>query len=308
MSSQAPVPFLQVDSFTREPFAGNPAAVCLLEAEPPAAWMQHVAAEMNLSETAFTWPSGESLGLRWFTPVAEVDLCGHATLATAHVLWETKRLAKGESIGLRWFTPLAEVDLCGHATLATAHVLWETKRLAKGETATFETRSGRLTANQAGDAIQLDFPAEPAEACPAGDLADALGSEIVWHGKNRMDFIAQLPSAEAVRCCAPDLQRLSKLQTRGVIITAKADSGKADFVSRFFCPGLGIDEDPVTGSAHCCLAPFWSERLGKKSLTGYQASKRGGTVGCELAGDRVLLNGHAVTVFSGQVHAVPSGA
>jgi PhzF family phenazine biosynthesis protein len=271
MSSQAPVPFLQVDSFTREPFAGNPAAVCLLEAEPPAAWMQHVAAEMNLSETAFTWPSGES-------------------------------------IGLRWFTPLAEVDLCGHATLATAHVLWETERLAKGETATFETRSGRLTANQAGDAIQLDFPAEPAEACPAGDLADALGSEIVWHGKNRMDFIAQLPNAEAVRCCAPDLQRLSKLQTRGVIITAKADSGKADFVSRFFCPGLGIDEDPVTGSAHCCLAPFWSERLGKKSLTGYQASKRGGTVGCELAGDRVLLNGHAVTVFSGQVHAVPSGA
>ena len=112
----------------------------------------------------------------------------------------------------------------------------------------------------------------------------------------------------AVRCCAPDLQRLAKLETRGVIITAEADSDEADFISRFFCPGLGIDEDPVTGSAHCCLAPLWSERLGKKSLTGYQASKRGGTVGCELAGDRVLLNGHAVTVFSGQVHAVPSGA
>ena len=271
MSSQVPVPFLQVDSFTREPFAGNPAAVCLLETEPPAAWMQHVAAEMNLSETAFTWPSGEALGLRWFTPVAEVELCGHATLATAHALWETKRLAKGEK-------------------------------------ATFKTLSGQLTASQAGHTIQLDFPAEPAEACPAGNLADALGSEIVWHGKNRMDFIAQLPSAEAVRCCAPDLQRLAKLETRGVIITAEADSDEADFISRFFCPGLGIDEDPVTGSAHCCLAPLWSERLGKKTLTGYQASKRGGTVGCELAEDRVLLNGHAVTVFSGQVHAVPSGA
>ena len=271
MPDMATIPFLQVDSFTREPFGGNPAAVCLLESEPPPDWMQHVAAEMNLSETAFAWPSSNGFGLRWFTPVAEVDLCGHATLATAHALWETKRLAKGEP-------------------------------------AWFDTRSGRLTAIQASDAIRMDFPAEPAEACDPGDLANALGSEIVWCGQNRMDFLVQLPDAASVRSCTPDLLRLAKLETRGVIVTAGSDVDEADFVSRFFCPGLGIDEDPVTGSAHCCLAPFWAERLGRTSLTGHQISRRGGVVDCELAGDRVLLGGHAVTVLAGEVLATPTGA
>ena len=271
MPERAPIPFLQIDSFTREPFGGNPAAVCLLDTEPSAVWMQQVATEMNLSETAFAWPSGDRFGLRWFTPVAEVDLCGHATLATAHALWETKRLAKGEP-------------------------------------ALFDTRSGRLTASQAGGGIRMDFPAEPAEACDAGDLANALGSEVVWCGQNRMDYLVQLPDATEVRDCAPDLPRLAKLKTRGVIITATSANDEADFVSRFFCPGLGIDEDPVTGSAHCCLAPFWAERQGKTSLTGHQVSRRGGVVDCELAGERVLLDGHAVTVLTGQVLATPTGA
>ena len=177
MPERAPIPFLQIDSFTREPFGGNPAAVCLLDTEPSAVWMQQVATEMNLSETAFAWPSGDRFGLRWFTPVAEVDLCGHATLATAHALWETKRLAKGEP-------------------------------------ALFDTRSGRLTASQAGGGIRMDFPAEPAEACDAGDLANALGSEVVWCGQNRMDYLVQLPDATEVRDCAPDLPRSAKLKTQ----------------------------------------------------------------------------------------------
>ena len=271
MPSQAGIPLLQIDAFAAEPFTGNPAAVCLPATEPPAGWMQQVAAEMNLSETAFAWPSGNGFGLRWFTPVAEVDLCGHATLATAHALWETGRLAKGEP-------------------------------------ARFTTRSGELTASQAGEAIQLDFPAVPAEACPAGGLAGALGSEIIWCGKNRTDFIVQLPSAEAVRRCAPDFPRLTKLETRGVIVTAEADDDRTDFISRFFCPALGIDEDPVTGSAHCCLAPFWAERLGRDTLVGFQTSKRGGFVRCTLAGERVLLGGRAVTIFSGIMSAPPPGA
>ncbi len=270
MPSQAGIPLLQIDAFVVEPFTGNPAAVCLPATEPPAGWMQQVAAEMNLSETAFAWRSGNGFGLRWFTPVAEVDLCGHATLATAHALWETDRLAKGEP-------------------------------------ARFTTRSGELTASQAGEAIQLDFPAEPAEACPVDGLAGALGSEIIWCGKNRMDFMVQLPSAEAVRRCAPDFPRLAKLETRGVIVTAGADDDRTDFISRFFCPAHGIDEDPVTGSAHCCLAPFWAERLGRDTLVGFQASKRGGFVRCTLAGDRVLLGGRAVTIFSGMMSAPPPG-
>jgi len=271
MPGSAPILFLQIDSFTRQPFGGNPAAVCLLETEPPADWMQHVAAEMNLSETAFTWPGTGAFGLRWFTPVAEVDLCGHATLAAAHALWETKHLAKNDPV-------------------------------------LFDTRSGRLIASQKGDAIRMDFPVEAAIASDEGDLANALGSEIVWCGQNRMDYIVQLTDAAAVRECAPDLPRLAKLETRGVIITALADNDESDFVSRFFCPGLGIDEDPVTGSAHCCLAPFWAERLGKTSLTGHQVSQRGGVIDCELAGDRVLLVGHAVTVLKGQVLATTTGA
>ncbi|MDP6795387.1 MAG: PhzF family phenazine biosynthesis protein [Verrucomicrobiota bacterium] len=271
MPSRADISILQIDAFAAEPFTGNPAAVCLPATEPPTGWMQQVASEMNLSETAFAWPSGD----------------GHR---------------------LRWFTPVAEVDLCGHATLATAHALWESGRLAKGEQAVFETQSGKLTASQAGDAIQLDFPAEPAEACVDDVLEQAIGTEVIWCGKNRMDFMVQLPSANAVRRCRPDLPRLAKLETRGIIITAEADDDRTDFISRFFCPTLGINEDPVTGSAHCCLTPFWAERLGRNTLVGFQASKRGGFVRCTLTGDRVLLGGQAVTIFSGTMNTPPPGA
>ena len=264
MPDMATIPFLQVDSFTHEPFGGNPAAVCLLESEPPPDWMQHVAAEMNLSETAFAWPSGDGFGLRWFTPVAEVDLCGHATLATAHALWETGRLAKGEP-------------------------------------AVFESRSGELTASQVGDAIQLDFPAEPAEAYPGDDLEQAIGTEVIWFGKNRMDLLVQLPSAEAVRQYRPDLPRLAKLETRGIIVTAEADEDRIDFISRFFCPALGIDEDPVTGSAHCQLIPYWAKRLGKTKMLARQISKRGGTIYCEYLGDRVKIGGRALTFMRGEI-------
>ena len=271
MPSQAKVSVLQIDAFAGEPFTGNPAAVCLPDTEPPADWMQRVAAEMNLSETAFTWPSGDGFGLRWFTPVDEVDLCGHATLATAHALWETRRLANDKP-------------------------------------AIFKTRSGTLTARQTGQLIEMNFPAEPATECgPPDDLARPLGSEILWCGQNRMDILVQIANEQAVRNLAPDLDRLARLGTRGVIVTAISENGQVDFVSRFFCPSLGIDEDPVTGSAHCCLAPFWAERLGRDELVGFQASRRGGFVKCTLAGDRVLLGGQAVTILSGAMIAPPPG-
>ena len=271
MPSQAKVSVLQIDAFAGEPFTGNPAAVCLPDTEPPADWMQRVAAEMNLSETAFTWPSSDGFGLRWFTPVDEVDLCGHATLATAHALWETRRLANDKP-------------------------------------AIFKTRSGTLTARQNGQLIEMNFPAEPATECvPPDDLARPLGSEILWYGQNRMDILGQIANEQAVRNLAPDLDRLARLGTRGVIVTAISENGQVDFVSRFFCPSLGIDEDPVTGSAHCCLAPFWAERLGRDELVGFQASRRGGFVKCTLAGDRVLLGGQAVTILSGAMIAPPPG-
>ena len=272
MPSQAKVPVLQIDAFADEPFAGNPAAVCLPDTEPAADWMQRIATEMNLSETAFAWPSGDGFRLRWFTPVDEVDLCGHATLAVAHALWETKRLANDQP-------------------------------------AVFQTRSGTLTARQNDQLIEMDFPAEPATHCELPDgLAKALGAEILWCGQNRMDILAQTASEQTVRGLSPDLDRLARLGTRGVIVTAISENGQADFVSRFFCPSLGIDEDPVTGSAHCCLTPFWAERLGRGELVGFQASMRGGFVQCTLAGDRVLLGGRAVTIFSGEMIAPPAGA
>jgi len=272
MPSQAGIPLLQIDAFAGEPFTGNPAAVCLPATEPPAGWMQQVAAEMNLSETAFAWPSGDGFGLRWFTPVAEVDLCGHATLATAHALWETGRLAKGDP-------------------------------------AVFQTRSGRLSARQDGAIIELDFPGEPATPCePPGGLAKALGAELLWCGQNRFDYLVQVADEPAVLGLEPDLAYLAKLDTRGVIVTAMARrDDAADFVSRFFCPALGIDEDPVTGSAHCALAPFWAERLGQETFVGFQASGRGGRVQCTLDGERVRLGGKAVTVLSGAMHALPPG-
>ncbi len=256
---------IQVDAFTDRPFGGNPAAVCLLTEPRDDAWMQHVGREMNLSETAF--------------------------------------LLKGEDgFSLRWFTPAVEVDLCGHATLASAHALWEEGLAAPGETIRFHTRSGLLTASRRGDHIELDFPATPESACeaPAG-LVEALGVEPLFVGKSAFDYLVLLKNAAAVRSASPDFGRLGKISARGVVVTAPSDDPRFDFVSRFFAPAAGIDEDPVTGSAHCCLAPFWQGRLGKAEMDAYQASARGGVLKVRVEGDRVKIGGRAVTVLRGEL-------
>jgi predicted PhzF superfamily epimerase YddE/YHI9 len=259
------VPLFQVDAFTDRPFGGNPAAVCLLDAPAPDGWMRDVAAEMNLSETAFTWPEGEAHRLRWFTPCVEVDLCGHATLATAHVLF-----ARGAG------------------------------------SARFLTRSGELLASRRGDWIELDFPALPVrEATPPAGLADALGAAPVAVGESRFDCVVELESEETVRGLRPDFAALLALDARGVIVTSRG--AKYDFVSRCFFPKVGVDEDPVTGSAHCALAPYWAARLGRAEMTGYQASARGGVVRVRLAGKRVFLGGRATTVLEGRLVVPPDG-
>jgi PhzF family phenazine biosynthesis protein len=258
----------QVDAFTDRPFAGNPAAVCLLPGPREEGWMQSVAREMNLSETAFLHPEGEDGGWR-----------------------------------LRWFTPAIEVELCGHATLASAHVLWETGHLAAGGTARFHTLSGLLTAEREGEWITLDFPARPVEevATPPG-LAEALGIGAArFVGKSRYDYLLEIASEAEVRALDPDHRRLASLPVRGVIVSARADEGPYDFVSRFFAPGSGVDEDPVTGSAHCTLGPYWAERLGKDELLAFQASPRGGAVRVRVAGERVKLGGQAVLVLRGEL-------
>ena len=260
-------PIVQVDAFTDRPFAGNPAAVCILREARPDAWMQAVAAEMNLAETAFLLPEADGYRLRWFTPLVEVDLCGHATLASAHVLWEE-----------------------GHLSLEA--------------TARFYTRSGLLTADRSGNWIELDFPVEPAtpaDASLTAAVASALGVTPGFVGRNRMDVMAELPSEEAVRSLAPDRAQLLELPARGIIVTAASDQPEYDFVSRFFAPAVGIDEDPVTGSAHCCLGPYWSGKLSRERLTGFQASPRGGTVRVRWAGERVILGGQAVTTLRGEL-------
>jgi PhzF family phenazine biosynthesis protein len=255
----------QVDAFADAPFTGNPAAVCVLERPRDDAWMQAVAAEMNLSETAFVRPADAG--------------------------W-----------GLRWFTPLVEFDLCGHATLASAHVLYATDRLAPDETARFQTRSGVLTARRAEDGIVLDFPAQPPRQADAPDgLAAALGTMPDWVGRNDADLLVELGSAAMVRSLQPDMAALRAIDARGVIVTAVSDDVRYDFVSRFFAPRVGVDEDPVTGSAHTALGPFWAHRLERTTLTGYQASRRGGVVGVSLRGDRVDLHGRAITVLSGML-------
>lgn len=255
----------QVDAFTSRPFAGNPAAVCVLKEARDEGWMRDVAREMNLSETAFLVPREDGFNLRWFTPSVEIDLCGHATLASAHVLWED-----------------------GH--------------LPEGRQARFHTRSGLLLADRAGAWIQLDFPAtlERSDEGPPG-LAAALGAEPVYVGRNKFDYLVELPSDACVRGLKPDFTALGRLGVRGVIVTARSETPEYDFVSRFFAPGSGIDEDPVTGSAHCCLGPFWAARLGKREFLAYQASARGGQVRVRLEGDRVLLGGQAVTVLRGEL-------
>jgi PhzF family phenazine biosynthesis protein len=265
------IPLLQVDAFADAPFRGNPAAVCILPAPRDEAWMADVAREMNLSETAFLVrrPDG--------------------------------------SFDLRWFTPAVEVALCGHATLASAHALWERGLVARGEPARFHTKSGLLTATPgtpgAGGLIELDFPARrAAPMTPPDGLAEALGEPILQAGRSADDEICEVASEAAVRRLSPDLARLAQLPVRGVIVTARAETGAFDFISRFFAPAAGVAEDPVTGSAHCCLAPFWSERLGKNEMVGYQASARGGVVRVRLAGERVILGGRAVTIFTGELH------
>ena len=256
---------IQIDAFTDQPFRGNPAAVCLLDGERDADWMQHVAAEMNLSETAFLLRRDDGWSLRWFTPTVEVDLCGHATLASAHALWSER------------------VD--------AASVL------------RFHTRSGLLTAARDGDLIELDFPAKPAKPIdPPAGLLEALGAgSALYVGRNQFDYIVELRSEDEVRALTPDHAALRRMPVRGIIVTSRASNGSYDFVSRFFAPGSGVDEDPVTGSAHTCLAPYWAPRLGKTDFAAYQASPRGGALRVRLEGDRVKLGGRAVTVLRGEL-------
>jgi PhzF family phenazine biosynthesis protein len=259
------LPIYQVDAFTAQPFVGNPAAVCLLSGQRDETWVQQVAAEMNLAETAFVQPEGDGFRLRWFTPTVEVELCGHATLASAHVLWESGRLRP---------------DV----------------------TARFFTRSGLLTAERRGEWIELDFPAEPAEPVAAPKmLREALGVAPRSVGRNRMDYLVEVDDEATLRSLAPDLVLLRTVPARGVIVTSRSGAPELDFVSRFFAPQSGIDEDPVTGSAHCCLGPFWGERLGKSELVGYQASHRGGIVRVRVGESRVQLGGQAVTVLRGEL-------
>jgi PhzF family phenazine biosynthesis protein len=257
--------FVQVDAFTNRPFAGNPAAVCVLEQPADEGWMQAVAREMNLSETAFL-------------------------------------LREQDGFRLRWFTPAMEVDLCGHATLASAHVLWEQGLLGEGAEARFFTRSGVLTATRQGAWIEMDLPATPAEPLPVSEeLAAALGANVVAAGRSRFDILAELENEEAVRSLQPDMGHLAKVPARGVIVTSRASTAPFDFVSRFFAPGAGIPEDPVTGSAHCCLGPYWRDRMGKDTLLAYQASARGGEVRVRVCDPRVMLAGQAVTVLHGEL-------
>ena len=261
---------IQVDAFTAQPFRGNPAAVCVLDGPADELWMQNVAREMNLSETAFLYPLGDDPAEAGFN--------------------------------LRWFTPAVEVDLCGHATLAAAHVLWERGHLPPDTAVSFHTKSGLLAARRQGDWIELDFPAEPESPVePPPALLEALGVEPLHLGKNRMDYLVELPAEAQVRGLRPDLSLLLTFPHRGVIVTSRAESPDYDFVSRFFAPQVGIAEDPVTGSAHCCLGPYWQGRLGRAELMAYQASARGGEVRVRVEGDRVYLSGQAVSVLQGEL-------
>ena len=261
------IPIFQVDAFATEPFKGNPAGVCLLRGPAEASWMQGVAAEMNLAETAFPLPEGDGFRLRWFTPKVEVRLCGHATLATAHILWEQ---------GL----------------------------LSPDKEARFQTLSGLLTARRDGDRIELDFPARPPLPKPpdwADAVVGALGIKPVYIGMSAEDILFEAADESAVRCAQPDFATLRSLPARGVIVTSRSADKRFDFVSRFFAPAVGVDEDPVTGSSHTVLVPYWAGRLGKKEFTAYQASARGGILYLRLDGDRVKIGGHAVTVIRGEI-------
>lgn len=260
------IPLIQVDAFTDRPFGGNPAAVCVLPEARPDGWMQQVAQEMNLSETAFFYPEADGFRLRWFTPTVEIDLCGHATLATGHVLWSE-----------------------GH--------------LPPDQEARFYTRSGLLTARRQGDWIELNFPANPSQPIPVPDgLAEALGVRPQTVVQTSLGYLVEVAEPDQVRHLQPDFVALGQFPVHGVIVTSRGD-GPYDFVSRFFAPGLGIEEDPVTGAAHCCLSPYWRDRLGQTEFLAYQASARGGVVKVWDEGDRVRLSGQAVTVLRGTLLA-----
>ncbi len=262
-----PLQIFVVDAFAARLFSGNPAGVCLVTEERSPQWMQDVAAEMNLSETAFLTR-------------LEPDL------------WQ-----------LRWFTPTVEVALCGHATLAAAHILWTECGLGP-DTLWFATRSGRLSATRDAHRIRLDFPAQTPRPEPTtAALVDALGVHPQWVGRGGDDLLAVLASGQEVRALTPDLARLSTLDARGIIVSARSDDPAYDCVSRFFAPRVGVPEDPVTGSAHCCLGPYWAARLGKTELRAFQASPRGGVLGVAVQGDRVHLHGTAITVLSGTLRA-----
>ncbi len=256
--------FRIVDAFTSRPFTGNPAAVCILETPADDLQMQNIALEINLSETAFLWPEGPSFRLRWFTPLVEVDLCGHATLAAAHVLWET---------GV-WNRP----------------------------TISFVTRSGELVVTRQGSLIEMSFPSLPAAPCdPPADIVRGIGAHIVAAAKSKFDYLIELESERDVRELAPDLGAIARVPARGVMVTARGS--QYDFVSRFFGPAAGVPEDPVTGSAHCTLGPYWQEKLNKSNFRAFQASKRGGEIGVRVEKDRVYLSGQAVTTMTSELIA-----
>jgi len=255
-----------VDAFTDRPFSGNPAAVCIMTGPADEGWMQGLAAEMNLSETAFLYREDEGFRLRWFTPATEVRLCGHATLASAHVLWEA-----------------------GY--------------MAPGETAVFHTLSGKLTARKDGGLLSIDLPADPpAETEAPKALVDAFGVELLYVGKGDFGYMVEVGSEDAVRDLRPDFALLRTIPVTGMMVTSAASSPGYDYVARAFAPGSGIDEDPVTGAAHCCMGVYWTKKLGRPGLRAYQASKRGGIVSVRIEGERAILTGAAVTVLKGQLY------
>ena len=265
------ISLFQVDAFADKPFHGNPAAVCIPDVQKDDRWMMNVAAEMNLSETAFLSAQADGYNLRWFTPTKEVSLCGHATLASAHILWEQGFVGDNQAIR-------------------------------------FDTLSGLLIAKRNGALIQLDFPARLVESTESNvGINDALGVVPISTNRyaisNGTIYLLECQSETIVRGLKPDFKRLSDTDGRAVIVTARSDSDRQDFVSRYFAPAVGIDEDPVTGSAHCYLAPYWSAKLGKNEMVGFQASQRSGYVRCRLDRDRVYLEGSAVTIFKGSLLA-----
>lgn len=255
-----------VDTFTNMPFSGNPAAVCILTGVKNDVWMQQVASEINLSETAFLQKRKDGFSLRWFTPIMEVDLCGHATLASAHILWETGLHQQNNPI-------------------------------------LFYTRSGALTAELRDDLIELNFPALPVKqsALPDGML-EAMGTSPIYVGKFGNKYLVEVENEKAVRDLHPDFSTLKKLPGRGIAVSSIASSSRYDIVSRYFAPWVGVDEDPVCGSSHCCLGPYYGRKLGKRIIMAYQASARGGEIQIRLVNDRVCIAGGAVTVFCGELH------